>query len=126
MTEWQNRPLDPVYPVIFIDAIYVKTRDGQVANRLIYVAPAVTNEGHRDILGLWVGDGGEWRGLHREVGRLRPMSDQQQPTAVDDSAGASGLWLRARWVCASRICAGLGIHPASTTADRGHDARELR
>jgi putative transposase len=59
MTEWQNRPLDCVYPVVFIDAIHVKIRDGQVANRPIYVALAVTAEGHRDILGLWAGDGGE-------------------------------------------------------------------
>ena len=40
MTEWQNRPLDPVYPVVFIDAIHVKIREGQVANRPIYVAVA--------------------------------------------------------------------------------------
>ncbi len=59
MSEWQNRPLDPVYPVVFIDAIHVKVRDGQVANRPIYVALAVTTEGNRDILGLWAGDGGE-------------------------------------------------------------------
>jgi putative transposase len=59
MTEWQNRPLDPVYPVIFLDAIHVKIRDGKVANRPIYVALAVTVEGTRDILGLWAGDGGE-------------------------------------------------------------------
>jgi putative transposase len=59
MTEWQNRPLDAVYPVIFLDAIHVKIRDGQVANRPIYVALAVTAEGTRDILGLWAGDGGE-------------------------------------------------------------------
>jgi putative transposase len=59
MAEWQNRPLDPVYPVIFIDAIHVKIRDGKVANRPIYVALAVTCEGRRDILGLWAGDGGE-------------------------------------------------------------------
>ncbi|WP_370950361.1 IS256 family transposase [Amycolatopsis sp. cg5] len=59
MVEWQNRPLDPVYPVIFIDAIHVKIRDGQVSNRPIYVALAVTCEGRRDILGLWAGDGGE-------------------------------------------------------------------
>jgi transposase-like protein len=59
MTEWQNRPLDVVYPVIFIDAVHVKIRDGQVANRPIYVALAVTCEGRRDILGLWAGDGGE-------------------------------------------------------------------
>src|SRR5919197_2724834 len=59
LQEWQNRPLDPVYPVIFIDAIHVKIRDGQVANRPIYVALAVTCDGGRDILGLWAGDGGE-------------------------------------------------------------------
>src|SRR4051812_4450651 len=59
MVEWQNRPLDVVYPVIFIDAIHVKVRDGQVSNRPIYVALGVTCEGHRDILGLWAGDGGE-------------------------------------------------------------------
>ncbi len=59
MTEWQNRPLDRVYPVLFVDAINVKIRDGQVANRPIYVAMAVTVEGHRDILGIWAGDGGE-------------------------------------------------------------------
>ena len=56
-------PLGPVYPVIFIDCIHVKVRvevrDGQVANRPIYVALAVTVEGNRDILGLWAGDGGE-------------------------------------------------------------------
>ena len=59
MAEWQSRPLDAVYPVVFIDAINVKIRDGQVANRPIYVALAVTAEGHRDVLGLWAGDGGE-------------------------------------------------------------------
>lgn len=59
MTEWQNRPLDRVYPVVFIDAINVKIRDGQVANRPIYVVMAVTVEGHREILGIWAGDGAE-------------------------------------------------------------------
>jgi transposase-like protein len=59
MSSWQNRPLDPIYPVVFIDAINVKIRDGQVTNRPIYVALAVTVDGERDILGLWAGDGGE-------------------------------------------------------------------
>jgi putative transposase len=59
MTEWVNRPLDRVYPVVFIDAIHVKIRDGQVTNRPIYVAVGVTVGGERDILGLWAGDGGE-------------------------------------------------------------------
>ncbi|WP_197288445.1 IS256 family transposase [Nocardia sp. NRRL S-836] len=59
MVEWQSRPLDAVYSVVFIDAIHVKIRDGQVANRPIYLALAVTCEGRRDILGLGAGDGGE-------------------------------------------------------------------
>jgi putative transposase len=62
MTAWQNRPLDPVYPVIFIDAVNVKIRDGQVANRPIYVALAATCEGTRDILGLWAGEHGDGEG----------------------------------------------------------------
>lgn len=81
MAEWQNRPLDPVYPVIFIDAIHVKIRDGKVANRPIYVALAVTTEGRRDILGLWAGDpntGGEgakyWLHVLTEI-RNRGVND---------------------------------------------------
>src|SRR6201997_970370 len=59
MAAWQSRPLDSVYPVVFIDAIQVKIRDGQVANRPVYTVIGGTVEGMRDILGLWVGDGGE-------------------------------------------------------------------
>jgi putative transposase len=59
LAEWQHRPLDRVYPVVFIDAIAVKIRDGQVANRPVYTAIGVTVDGKRDILGLWIGTGGE-------------------------------------------------------------------
>src|SRR5215212_2804903 len=59
MTDWCNRPLEAVYPVVFIDAINVKVRGGQVTNRPVYVAIGVTCSGERDILGLWAGDGGE-------------------------------------------------------------------
>lgn len=59
MVEWQNRPLDAVYPVVFIDAIHVKVRDGQVTNKAFYVAIGVTTNGERDILGIWAGNGGE-------------------------------------------------------------------
>jgi putative transposase len=59
MTEWQNRPLEEVYAAIFIDAIMVKVRDGQVANRPIYAAIGVTLAGDKDVLGLWAGTGGE-------------------------------------------------------------------
>jgi putative transposase len=59
MQSWQNRPLDEIYAAIFIDAIVVKVRDGQVANRPIYAAIGVTLDGGKDILGLWAGTGGE-------------------------------------------------------------------
>src|SRR5919107_211424 len=59
ITEWSSRPLDSVYVAVFIDAIVVKVRDGQVANRPIYAAIGVTVDGHKDVLGLWAGTGGE-------------------------------------------------------------------
>jgi transposase-like protein len=59
MSDWQNRPLDAVYAAIFVDAIVVKVRDGQVTNRPVYAAIGVTLEGCKDILGLWAGPGGE-------------------------------------------------------------------
>jgi len=62
MADWQNRPLDAVYAVIFIDAINVKIREGQVANRPIYLALGVTADGERDVLGLWAGEHGGGEG----------------------------------------------------------------
>ena len=60
LNEWQSRPLEAVWPVIFIDAIFVKIRGGQVANRPIYVAMGVNLLGQREVLGMWVGPtGGE-------------------------------------------------------------------
>jgi putative transposase len=59
MNDWSMRPLDSTYAAIFIDAIVVKVRDGQVANRPFYAAIGVTLDGERDILGLWAGTGGE-------------------------------------------------------------------
>ena len=59
MTDWANRPLDGVYAAVFIDAIVVKVRDGQVANRPVYAAIGVSLAGEKDVLGLWAGTGGE-------------------------------------------------------------------
>ena len=59
MNVWAVRPLDEIYAAIFIDAIVVKVRDGQVANRPFYAAIGVSLAGERDILGLWAGTGGE-------------------------------------------------------------------
>jgi putative transposase len=59
MNDWTSRPLDAIYAAVFIDAIVVKVRDGQVANRPVYAAIGVTVDGHKDVLGLWMGVGGE-------------------------------------------------------------------
>jgi putative transposase len=53
--EWQNRPLDTVYPVVFFDALRVKIRDdGLVKNKAVYVALALNGNGEKEVLGLWV------------------------------------------------------------------------
>jgi transposase-like protein len=57
--QWSARPLDAVYAAVFIDAVVVKVRDGQVANRPVYAAIGVTLDGCKDVLGLWAGVGGE-------------------------------------------------------------------
>ncbi|WP_412515659.1 IS256 family transposase [Actinomadura madurae] len=59
MEAWRARPLDAVYPVVLIDALYVKIREGNVANRPVYVAVGIDCAGERDVLGMWVGAGGE-------------------------------------------------------------------
>src|SRR5215211_6195552 len=55
MLAWVNRPLERVYAAVFIDAISVKVRDGQVGNRPVYAAIGVDLDGHKDILGMWFG-----------------------------------------------------------------------
>lgn len=53
--EWQTRPLDPLYPVVFFDALRVKIRDeGLVRNKAVYLALAITAEGDKEVLGLWI------------------------------------------------------------------------
>jgi putative transposase len=78
MNEWQSRPLERIYPIVLIDAIHVKIRDGQVANRPIYVVVGVNLAGERDVLGLWAGTGGEgakhWAGVLAEL-RNRGVED---------------------------------------------------
>src|SRR3974377_1321248 len=53
--DWQNRPLDTVYPVVFFDALRVKIRDeGLVKNKAVYVALAINPNGEKEVLGLWI------------------------------------------------------------------------
>jgi putative transposase len=58
--EWQTRTLDQMYPIMYMDAIVIKVRtDGRVINRPCYIAMGITVDGEKDVLGLWLGDGGE-------------------------------------------------------------------
>ena len=54
---WQNRPLDQVYPIVYLDALHLKIRtDGTVQTRAVYLALGVNLEGHKELLGLWIGE----------------------------------------------------------------------
>lgn len=76
---WQNRPLDAVYPIMYLDAIVVKVRDGHVVvNRPVYIALGVDIDGRKHVLGLWLGKGDEgakfWLGVLTEL-RNRGVKD---------------------------------------------------
>jgi putative transposase len=54
---WQARPLEPFYPVLYLDAIHLKIRtSGHVQNCAVYVALAINSQGHKELLGLWIGE----------------------------------------------------------------------
>src|SRR5436309_993138 len=55
--QWQSRPVEALYPIIYLDALYVKMRhEGRVENRAVYVAVGIKLDGCKDVLGLWTGD----------------------------------------------------------------------
>src|ERR1700722_12250303 len=102
LAEWQSRPLDRVYPVVFIDALMVKIRDGVVTNRAVYLAIGIDCDGHKQVLGLWVGPTtGEsarfWLSVLSEI-KARGVADAcivccDGLTGLPDSIGA--VWPRA-------------------------------
>jgi transposase-like protein len=97
MESWQSRPLDAVYPVLLVDGIRIKIRDGTVSNRLVYVVMGVNLDGERDVLGLWVGPtGGEspkfWLGVFAELknrGVGGYSSSGSSSAAVENSVSSS-------------------------------------
>ena len=57
VVEWQSRPLDAIYPIVYLDCIVVKIRqDKQVINKAVYLALGVNMEGHKELLGLWLSE----------------------------------------------------------------------
>lgn len=54
-TEWQNRMLDEIYPIVYLDAMYFKVRsNGKIVNKAVYICLGYTLEGYKDILGIWI------------------------------------------------------------------------
>ena len=79
LSEWQNRPLDAIYPIVYIDALVIKVRtQGVVSNRPAYLAIGVDVDGRKHVLGVWLGDGGEgakfWLSVLTEI-RNRGAAD---------------------------------------------------
>ncbi len=57
ISEWQSRPLDRVYPIVFLDAIHFKVRkDNRIINKAAYSVLGITVSGHKEILGIWIGE----------------------------------------------------------------------
>ncbi|MEU6709713.1 IS256 family transposase [Streptomyces wuyuanensis] len=78
LVSWQNRPLDAIWPIIYIDALWVKIRSGSVTSKPVYLAVGVDMDGRKDVLGLWVGSEGEgattWMAVLSEL-RNRGIED---------------------------------------------------
>jgi transposase-like protein len=132
MVAWQNRPLDRVYAAVVIDAIVVKIRDGQVANRPVYVAMGINLDGERDVLGMWVGPtGGEgakfWMNALTEL-RNRGVHD----VFIVCCDGLKGLpeSIRATWPLADvQLCVVHLVRSAiryTSTKHWGQVCREMR
>jgi putative transposase len=57
LQQWQSRPLEAVYPIVYLDAMFVKMRhEGRVENRAVYIAVGVRLDGYKDVLGLWTAE----------------------------------------------------------------------
>jgi hypothetical protein len=108
MNEWAARPLDAVYAAIFIDAIVVKVRDGQVGDRPFCAAIGVTLAGEKDVLGLWAGTGGEgakfWMAVltdlrNRRINRRRRAPHGQLFAFTTGLSGGPFQLARANYEC---------------------------
>ena len=85
--QWQSRPLEKLYPIVYLDALHVKLRrEGKVQNTALYTVLGVDLDGHRDVLGHWVGDGGEganfWLNVITDL-QARGWKTSSSPASTD-------------------------------------------
>ena len=69
---WQARPLDTIYPIVYLDCIHVKVRDGSVRVKAVYLAIGINLAGEKEVLGLWI---------------ARPISDFKRVMSIIPSPG---------------------------------------
>lgn len=89
--EWQNRPLQAVYAVVFLDAIHFKVKqDGTIVNKAAYMAIGIDLEGHKDVLGIWIGENESAKFWLHVLNELRNLGVQDiLITCVDNLNGFS-------------------------------------
>lgn len=75
--EWQERPLDDVYPFVFIDAVHFSVRDNHIVKKAAYIVLGVNSEGFKEVLGIWIGENESakyWLGVLNEL-KQRGLKD---------------------------------------------------
>ena len=111
VSEWQNRPLDACYAIVFFDAIRVKIRDeGFVRNKAVYIALAILPDGTKEILGLWIEQTEGAKFWLRVMNELKYRGVQDILLAVVDG-------LNTNFVVTAQV--GLGLSSVAETSDQG-------
>ena len=131
LADWQSRPLDAVYAVIFIDAINVKIREGQVANRPIYLALGVTVDGERDVLGLWAGEHGDGEGAKYWLRVCSEIKNRRHQGRADGGLRRAERAARTRSMpcgrrpsCKHALSISCGIHLSTPRKETGRRSRK--
>ena len=95
ITEWQNRPLDAFYAILYIDALVVKVRDGgAVDNKAAYLVTGVDADGFKHVLGIWLGTA---EGSRFWAGVLRSSGTAASRTSCSSAATGSAAFLMRSW-----------------------------
>ncbi|MDD4754054.1 MAG: IS256 family transposase [Desulfitobacteriaceae bacterium] len=104
--DWQNRPLEPVYCIVWMDGIVFKVRQaGKVVNKTIYLAVGLNREGHKEILGMWLGQNESaafWQGVMTDL-RARGVEDILV-TVTDNLNGFTGAITNVFPLANTQIC----------------------
>ena len=124
---WQGRPLNSVYPIVYLDCIHVKIRDsGVVKAKAIYLALGITMTGQKEVLGIYFGD-------HESSSFWRQVLNELQMRGVEDEGAAAGVATGRHvseqpiaWLGEERLGEALGGRRRRQKRFRGHEADDER